>query len=88
VKQVAPLSVEQLYRSADPSALSFSSTAEIQLIDGLVGQGRAMDALRFGTKIDKPGFNLFIVGPLEARMKGAIVALLKEIAGNGPRPSD
>jgi len=50
--------------------------------------GARHDALRFGTKIDKPGFNLFIVGPLEARMKGAIVALLKEIAGNGPRPSD
>jgi len=35
VKQVAPLS--QLYRSADLSTLSFSSTAEIQSIDGLVG---------------------------------------------------
>jgi len=85
---VALLAVEQLYRSADLSALSFASTAEIQSIDGLLGQGRAMDAVRFGTKIDKPGFNLFVVGPLEARMKGAVEAVLKEIGSDGPRPSD
>jgi predicted ATP-dependent protease len=88
VQQVAPLSVEQLYRSADLLALSFASTAEIQSIDGLVGQARAMDAVRFGTKIDKPGFNVFVVGPLEARMKGAVEAVLREIAIDGPRPSD
>jgi hypothetical protein len=88
VRQVAPLSVEQLYRSVDLSALSFASTAEIQSIDGIVGQERAMDAIRLGTKIDKPGFNLFVVGPLEARMKGAVEAVLREIASDRPRPSD
>jgi AAA domain len=47
-----------------------------------------MDAVRFGTKIDKPGFNLFVVGPLEARMKGAVEAVLKEIGSHGLKPSD
>jgi hypothetical protein len=42
VQQVAPLSVEKLYRSADLSALSLASTVEIQSIDGLVGQERTM----------------------------------------------
>jgi hypothetical protein len=47
-----------------------------------------MDAVRFGTKIDKPRFNLFVVGPLEARMKGAVEAVLKEIGSHGPKPSN
>ena len=55
-------SVEQdgISRAALPnlSALSFASTAELQSIDELVGQGRAVEAVRFGTKIDNPGFNL------------------------------
>jgi hypothetical protein len=44
-----------------PSALSFASRAELQSIDELVGQGRAVEAVGFGTKMDNPGFNLVVV---------------------------
>ena len=56
---VRPLAAERLYRAADLSALSFESTADIEPADGLVGQQRALDAIEFGTRIGKPGFNLF-----------------------------
>jgi hypothetical protein len=42
---VRPLRPDQLYRPTDPSTLKFSTTAELQPIDGLVGQARAREAI-------------------------------------------
>jgi hypothetical protein len=83
-----PLPPERLYRTADLSTLSFDSTAEIELADGLTGQQRALDAIEFGTHITKPGFNLFVVGPHGMRAQHAVEQVLKEAAGQRPSPSD
>ena len=83
-----PLAPERLYRSADLSALSFESTADIEPADGLVGQQRALDALAFGTRIGKPGFNLFVIGPNGMRAQRAVEQVLQEAAGERRSPSD
>ena len=80
---VRPLPPDRLYRPADISKLSFTTTAELQPIDGLIGQQRALDAINFGTRIDKPGFNLFVIGPNGARMQEAVKAVLQEEAAPG-----
>ncbi len=85
---VRPLRPEQLYRPTDLSTLKFSTTAELQPIDGLVGQARALEAIRFGTQIGKAGFNLFVIGPNGARMQDAVKAVLAEEARGKPSPSD
>ena len=59
---VRPLSAGQLYRACDLSALAFASTAELAPIQGLIGQSRALEAVQFGTKVDRAGFNLFVMG--------------------------
>jgi predicted ATP-dependent protease len=83
-----PLPVDQLYRKTDPSSLQFATTAELEPIDGLVGQERALEAIRFGTEVDQAGFNLFVIGPNGARMQAAVKAVLAEEASARPRPSD
>ena len=85
---VQPLRPDQLYRPTDLSTLKFSTTAELQPIDGLVGQARAREAIRFGTQIGKAGFNLFVIGPKGARMQDAVKAVLAEEARGKPSPSD
>ena len=85
---VRPLPADRLYRRADVSGLSFATTAELQPVDGLIGQKRALDAINFGTRIDKPGFNLFVIGPHGARMQEAVKAVLLEEARTRPSPSD
>jgi lon-related putative ATP-dependent protease len=85
---VPALQVDQLYRHADLSALHFSTTAEIEPIVGLVGQQRALSAVEFGTRIDKAGFNLFVIGPPAARTREAVRALLKDSLGQRATPSD
>jgi lon-related putative ATP-dependent protease len=72
-----PLAADRLYRPADLSALDFRTTADLAPIDGLVGQQRALDALGFGTRIRKPGFNLFVIGSSGARMQQAVEAVLR-----------
>jgi predicted ATP-dependent protease len=83
-----PLAAEQLYRATDLSRLDFATTAELVPVDGLVGQARALEAIRFGTQVDKTGFNLFVIGPAGARMQEAVKAVLAEDARARPKPSD
>ncbi len=85
---VRPLGADKLYRRTDLSNLAFSTTAELAPIEGLVGQARAFEAIQFGTRVDKAGFNLFVIGPNGARMQDAVKALLAQEAGAGPSPSD
>lgn len=85
---VRPLTAEQLYRPADLSGLAFSTTAELQPIDGLIGQARAVEAIRFGTRVDSNGFNLFVIGPNGARMQDAVKTMLAAEAAGKPSPSD
>lgn len=85
---VQPLPVANLYRATDLSRLKFATTAELLPIDGLVGQERALEAIRFGTRVGQAGFNLFVIGPNGAHMQDAVKALLAEDSRGKPRPPD
>jgi predicted ATP-dependent protease len=82
------VSVERLYRAADLSALAFETTEELEPVDGVIGQDRAVDAIRLGAGIGKPGFNIFEIGRTAARMRQSVLALLREKAPERPTPSD
>jgi hypothetical protein len=66
------LLAKQLHRPADLSALAFQTTAEIEPVDWMVGQERALSAIEFATRIQKQGFNLFVIGSTGARMQQAL----------------
>ena len=83
-----PLPAGQLHRATDLSHLKFSTTADLQPIDGLLGQARALEALRFGTRVEQSGFNLFVIGPNAARMQDFVKAVLLGEARSKPSPSD
>jgi hypothetical protein len=84
----AALAPAELYRPADLSSVAFTTTAELDPIDGLVGQQRALKAIEFGTGIGQPGFNLFVIGPNGTGMQQAVRTLLLEIARKRPQPPD
>ncbi|QHO75588.1 ATP-dependent protease [Bradyrhizobium sp. CCBAU 051011] len=84
----APLPAAVLYRYADASALNFQTTTDLQPLDGLVGQQRALGALQLGTKLNKPGFNLFVTGSAGSRMQKTVESLLKSSRWDRPRPDD
>lgn len=88
VGPIRPLGPDRLYRRVDVSNLSFTTTAELKPVGGLIGQHRARDAIDFGTRINKPGFNLFVIGPHGARMQEAVTSVLQDEARTRPSPSD
>ncbi|MGE5721536.1 MAG: Lon-like protease helical domain-containing protein, partial [Sphingomonadales bacterium] len=85
---IQPLAADKLHRSTDLSHLTFATTAELEPIDGLASQTRALEAVQFGTQVEKTGFNLFVIGPNGARMQDAVKAILEVEARNRAAPSD
>lgn len=59
-----PLSPEQLYRAFDPATLPFETTADLPDGQEIIGQQRAIDAIRFGIGIHHQGYNLFALEPV------------------------
>jgi lon-related putative ATP-dependent protease len=88
MSETAPLPVDRLYRKADLSALTFATTADLAPTDRLAGQDRARDALRVGTRIGAPGFNIFAIGSSGARIQRSIKNLLRDAAKERPAASD
>jgi lon-related putative ATP-dependent protease len=85
---IAPLDASRLRTRCDPGALGFASTEELQPLEALVGQDRALGAIRFGASIKRPGFNLFALGTAGTGRHTAIRALLEEKAKAEPAPDD
>ena len=52
----------QLRYRCDPRRLGFETTDEIQYRPNIIGQERALDAMRLGLTIRSPGFNIFVAG--------------------------
>lgn len=58
-----PLETRQLYQPCDPGQFSFQTTADLEDLSEVIGQMRAMDAVRFGAGIRREGYNLYVLGP-------------------------
>ncbi len=80
--------LQQLHHPCDPAGLGFASTAELEDMTEIIGQMRAMDALRFGTSIRHDGYNLFVLGPTGIGKRSMVLQLLEKKAGIEPQPSD
>lgn len=57
------LSPEQLCWQCNPEQFSFNTTDDLEELTDAVGQERALEAVRFGMGIRRPGYNLFVMGP-------------------------
>ena len=77
-----------LRRICDPADLGFRTTDETPAFDGLVGQDRALEALDMGSRIDKPGFNMFILGERGTARHGVVRTLVEKLAGTLTPPND
>lgn len=72
-----PLPLSALYRFASRAATNFASTAELQPLDGVINQERAMQALDFTMQMPQKGYNLYAVGPYGTGKKSLIMRWLQ-----------
>ena len=80
--------VERLAPVCDPSSLGFETTAEVEPLEGTIGQERAISALEMGLEIDAPGFNVFVSGAPGTGRSSALRSYLDRIAPGRPNPPD
>jgi DNA polymerase III delta prime subunit len=78
----------QLRWRCDPDTLGFKTTDDIITCPDIIGQRRAVNALRLGLDIDSHGYNLFVNGSPGTGRKTAIKSLLKETERSKRIPQD
>ncbi len=82
------LEASELCASGDPSDISFETTAELEPLEGIIGQDRAVRAVRFGLGMRSFGYNLYVAGSPGTGKKTLIRSLVEEIAATEETPDD
>ena len=82
------VSVEKLRRTYEPEMLGCTTTEEVEPLEFIVGQGRAVRALQFGLGIKDVGFNIFVAGIPGTGRTTAVKRFLEDVAKDEPVPGD
>jgi lon-related putative ATP-dependent protease len=84
----APLPAGLLYRACDPAELPFDLCSELVDAPGLIGQERAVEALRFAIRMRRKGYNVYALGARGTGRQSLIEELLRHQAESEPVPPD
>ena len=82
------LSPENIRLACKSDVLDCSSSAEIPPLDAIIGQDRAIRALRFGLDIKKKGFNIYVAGQPGTGRTTAVKDYLEKVAKVKQVPND
>ncbi|HEY6057405.1 MAG TPA: ATP-binding protein [Candidatus Limnocylindrales bacterium] len=83
-----PLPPEALLRRCDPQAFSFETTLELDELEEIVGQDRAVEAVTFAIELHREGYNLFALGPKGIGKHTVITRFLGQRASAAAPPDD
>ena len=88
LKTVEELTAEQLCWRCDPAHFPFTTTSELDDLQEVIGQPRAVEAVRFGINMTRKGYNIFALGSSGMGKHSLIQHSLAEAAGQRPAPDD
>jgi predicted ATP-dependent protease len=75
-------------RGAPPAAADELARASGGEVEALLGQERALDAIRLAIGIDGPGYNVFVSGLRTRHERESVLRLLEQKAATMPTPGD
>ncbi len=79
MKKFRELKPSELRWQCDPKVLKFKTLNELHTCEGIIGQPRAIEAIKLGLNVKYPGYNIFITGPVGTGRTTAITKLLEEL---------
>ncbi|MEH6648790.1 MAG: AAA family ATPase [Motiliproteus sp.] len=82
------LDVDQLYRTCNPELLPFKTTETLEDFKGIYGQERAVEAMEFGIGMNRPDYNLFVMGHSHSGRFTFVMDTLKREAKKAKKPLD
>jgi lon-related putative ATP-dependent protease len=85
---VKPLIVEALCTCCNPESLAFATTEELEDLNEVLGQARALEALQFGVGMNRKGYNLYAMGPPGVGKHAIVRRVLSRCAVHQTPPSD
>jgi predicted ATP-dependent protease len=77
-----------LLRRVDPATLPFDTTNHAEEISSIVGQPRALAAVKFGASIRRDGYNVYVMGPAGIGKNTVVRAVLDQQAPGEATPGD
>jgi len=83
-----PLMPQDLFHKCDPNLFTFSTTDDLEDLDEIIGQPRALEAVEFGTGIEQEGYNIFALGPSGSGKHSLLRKTFLEKALTEPTPND
>jgi lon-related putative ATP-dependent protease len=85
---VAPLTRSELRHYCDPATFDFDTTADLEPHVGLIGQDRAVEAIRLGLSIESAGFNICVSGEPGTGRSTAVREYLEDFAKKKQPPDE
>jgi predicted ATP-dependent protease len=85
---VPEVPISELRPTVDPATFPFETTADLSPHLGLIGQDRAIEALKFGLGIAGKGFNVIVTGEPGTGRSTAIREYLEDVSKEKPAPDD
>ena len=82
------LKPEELKWTCSADSFDFESTNALKPIEGIIGQERALKALKLGVDLKSPGYNIFITGLSGTGKYTTIKKTLEAISPNGKKLYD
>ena len=88
--QIKPkeLSYRELRREFDLSKLECETTDQIQELEKIIGQERAIRAIEFGLNIESPGYNIYVTGISDSGRTSTVRNILQKVASGKNSPPD
>lgn len=80
--------VEKLRWRCVPSSLKLNSTDDVEACEGIIGQERAVRAIRLGLEIKSVGYNIFVTGLVGTGRTTTIKHLLEKLEKGEKTPDD
>lgn len=82
------LSFKEVRAVVPEDLLDFASTGELERLEQIIGQERAVNALKFGLNVNKKGFNVYIAGPPGTGKRTAAISFIEDAASEKDTPDD
>lgn len=83
-----PLPVKELRWMCNPKIFDFQSTEELEPIEGILGQDRALKALKLGVNLKSSGYNIYISGLTGTGKASTVKKILETVSSTTPELKD
>ena len=88
MKKLKELKYNNLRNDFDSSTLNFKDTSEIEPFNGIIGQERALEAIKSSMQIPQKGFNLYVSGNVGIGKTAYALSVVNKLSQKESVPKD